>query len=639
MPLVPLSCLSRLVFRHSHRRAQSTCKFWAELLRRSGESNPAAAAIWDAAWLTVPVRNDHGTIILTAEHALRRAPAGERIMLAAGTVLHGQIMVAQHLHVRCEEGVKAQGTLILHGGELTNTTLPGQILRAQTKESQTSQQTRRGETVGGVLENLTFSHYNDEAIIINSGGTWTLEHVTVLSSRRGKRSVTAMRVREGGSLRLVQCTVGDASSAVLLERAPCSLRASDCTFYNIKEAINTRGGGRVEIEASSFEQTDVALNVDDLTTGAVTRCHFGEASSVFGNWLRPKAFRLRDNLYTTAEAQEEAEEAEAAAAVEAAEEAAAEEAAEAAAAADAVHAAEAAEAEVAAASAPPAGAACASDQSEPGSSSTAAAAACDDAVEVPGGMSESALSDDETGHGDYFQVEKLVACRNSRGMAIDGYKLNMRLYKVRWAGYGPGFDSWEPADGIPKQLIEMFRDKLPGVRVAHLPGQRVPKAGAGAGHSRQQQRLDSRHQQRLAPPRSKASGKLPVRVAGGGASSQMRGGGGRGGTSGSGSGGAGGSGGRAGGGGELAVDLWEALITAAVDATPRNVPRVVARPVTGWDALPIPTPLADPWTGWVGGGAGPSAPPWPTTFPARPNMCGAARALESSFADAEADSA
>ena len=69
----------------SLRRAQATCHAWREQLDRS---NPVCAALWKAAWLTVPVRNEKtGKILLTAEHALRRAPAGERIMLAAGTAL------------------------------------------------------------------------------------------------------------------------------------------------------------------------------------------------------------------------------------------------------------------------------------------------------------------------------------------------------------------------------------------------------------------------------------------------------------------------------------------------------------------------------------------------------------------------
>ena len=116
-------------------------------------------------------------------------------------------------------------------------------------------------------------------------------------------------------------------------------------------------------------------------------------------------------------------------------------------------------------------------------SSQAAAVACDDPVEVPGGMSESALSDDETGHGDYFQVEKLVACRNSRGMAIDGYKLNMRLYKVRWAGYGEGDDTWEPLQTLHsvKGLVQAYEraERAKGDTEKKQAGKRKKREAAG----------------------------------------------------------------------------------------------------------------------------------------------------------------
>ena len=34
------------------------------------------------------------------------------------------------------------------------------------------------------------------------------------------------------------------------------------------------------------------------------------------------------------------------------------------------------------------------------------------------------------------------------------------LYKVRWAGYGPGDDTWEPAENLPAALIREYKQGL-----------------------------------------------------------------------------------------------------------------------------------------------------------------------------------
>jgi len=54
-----------------------------------------------------------------------------------------------------------------------------------------------------------------------------------------------------------------------------------------------------------------------------------------------------------------------------------------------------------------------------------------------------------------YIVDKIVGERTKRGKT---------LFKIRWKGYGPQHDSWEPAkefeDAAGKDLIEKFRDTL-----------------------------------------------------------------------------------------------------------------------------------------------------------------------------------
>lgn len=489
----------------SLRRAQATCRAWRDQLDRK---NPASATTWKSAWLTVPVRDvTNGRILLTAEHALRRAPAGENIMLAAGTDLMGDVMIAQHLHVRCEEGVHVHGRLVLHGGSLTTTTLPGQILRAQTHSAprrkhaaspyidtdialRMMSRSRREDVAapssavvstsaaaaadGGIIENLKCLHYNDEAVVVNSG-LWQLQNCSVHTSKKGKRACTAVHVREGATLKLDGCDVSDCSSGISLERPTCKLVVSKTSFLNLSQAILTLGGGHVEVSGCSFARVDIALKIDDRVSGFAQENVFGEGSSVFGRWARAPTFKLRDNnTYISAEAQaevaelleEEAEEeaqAMAMALVEA-EKAAAQAAARAGAEAEQAAAKQAAAERYAAQKAA---------VSQPGKAA---------AVDSSRGAMNGRDDDDDQGDG-YFQAERLVARKLSEGLAVDGYKRNTVLYLVRWLGYAPEYDSWEPAGNITPELIAHYnairaRSTAPTRRPAPRPPSRVPARAA-----------------------------------------------------------------------------------------------------------------------------------------------------------------
>ena len=99
-------------------RVACTCHAWGHLLRR-GPSTPAAA-IWGAAWLTVPMFGEdelgRPCVTLTAADALRRAPPGERVRLRAGTTITEEVNVLQPLQLLAEENVTMKGKLVLQGG-------------------------------------------------------------------------------------------------------------------------------------------------------------------------------------------------------------------------------------------------------------------------------------------------------------------------------------------------------------------------------------------------------------------------------------------------------------------------------------------------------------------------------------------
>ena len=55
-------------------------------------------------------------------------------------------------------------------------------------------------------------------------------------------------MRNSATLDLRRCGVRDCAHAVVLERNTSTVHAERCSFTNVKEAFQTRGGGTVELE-------------------------------------------------------------------------------------------------------------------------------------------------------------------------------------------------------------------------------------------------------------------------------------------------------------------------------------------------------------------------------------------------------
>ena len=81
------------------------------------------------------------------------------------------------------------------------------------------------------------------------GGHWTLEDCEVDSTKRSRAS-SAVIVRNAATLDLRRCAVRDCAHAVVLERKTSTVHAERCSFTNVKEAFQTRGGGTVGLESN-----------------------------------------------------------------------------------------------------------------------------------------------------------------------------------------------------------------------------------------------------------------------------------------------------------------------------------------------------------------------------------------------------
>ena len=222
----------------SLQRVACTCHAWGHLLRR-GQGTPAAA-IWGAAWLTVPMfgEDEHGRpcVTLTAADALRRAPPGERVRLRAGTTITEEVNVLQPVELLAEENVTMKGKLVLQGGSFA----PG--------------------VRHGVVRGLKLRHFMEEAVNV-IGGHWTLEDCDIDSTKRTRAS-SAVIVRNNATLDLRRCAVRDCAHAVVLERAASKVVAERCSFTNVKEGFYTRGGGTVRCDpARTSSPTPVHLRL------------------------------------------------------------------------------------------------------------------------------------------------------------------------------------------------------------------------------------------------------------------------------------------------------------------------------------------------------------------------------------------
>ncbi|XP_066986908.1 M-phase phosphoprotein 8-like isoform X4 [Macrobrachium rosenbergii] len=81
-------------------------------------------------------------------------------------------------------------------------------------------------------------------------------------------------------------------------------------------------------------------------------------------------------------------------------------------------------------------------------------------------MSDSGPSGSEASNqGEYFYVEKILDVKQ------EGRNEDARRYRVRWAGYGPQSDTWEPSSNFHPTLLQQFEshyERMRKERVAFL---------------------------------------------------------------------------------------------------------------------------------------------------------------------------
>ena len=114
------------------------CRSLRALLRK----RPATASMWACARLTVPVIGEDGVTRLTAADAMRRAPAGARLLIRTGTVIPENVELLHPLEIVAEPHVALHGCLRLQGGSLF-----------------------AGNGSAGLVRGIQFRHYRDEAVV------------------------------------------------------------------------------------------------------------------------------------------------------------------------------------------------------------------------------------------------------------------------------------------------------------------------------------------------------------------------------------------------------------------------------------------------------------------------------------------
>ena len=250
-------------------RAAAACKQWHQ-------QTAEAVELYEHTWLAVSAAR--------LLDVLGQAPEGERILVTEG-MLTGPITCARALHLRAAANVLLNGTLVLQD------TGPDRV---------------------GIVEGFKINNFMEPAVLVYGCGRqsnaprWQMRSCVLTSSRRNARSATAIQVATsrypgqdaGCSLILTEVKIESAVHAICLERAPCHVQCTDCHFVNTKEAIITRGGGRVCVEGSTFDpRSGAAFKLDERVTGHARRNHL-KSGSMFGRWERPAGFRCKANTYT-----------------------------------------------------------------------------------------------------------------------------------------------------------------------------------------------------------------------------------------------------------------------------------------------------------------------------------------------------
>ena len=244
-------------------RAARVCKRWNQLVDR-------ALHLFQHAFLSVSPT--------TIVDALKLAPPNERILIVRGSKLTGPLIMTHALHIKAEEDVILRGQL---------------LLRSSVHDA----------CHGGIVEGLKIEHFMESAVVVSGGQVttkprWELRNCEITSSRKRSRSSTAIQIFPGGHLSLVGVSIDSAVHAVCVDGTPGRLSAVDCTFTNTKEAIVTRGGGRLSVEDSTFRSNNTAFLLDEHVIG-VSRRNLVADGSMFGKFLRPAGFRCHSNTYAS----------------------------------------------------------------------------------------------------------------------------------------------------------------------------------------------------------------------------------------------------------------------------------------------------------------------------------------------------
>lgn len=223
-------------------QAELVCHQWQQETTR-------ATALWRHTWLTVTAT--------TVADVLKAAPEGERLLISENVV--GMLTVTRGVHLRAAPGVTLSGQLrlqdcpdndehgvidgltILHFMD-TAVVVQGQGKRTSPPRWELRKWSSRPEALKRDVMITADAHWHDptRSVFENHARLYSCQ---ILSSRRNAKASTAVvlmtsrsrRQNAGGSLTLVGCTIADTKCAISVERAPCKLLASACTFARCRE--------------------------------------------------------------------------------------------------------------------------------------------------------------------------------------------------------------------------------------------------------------------------------------------------------------------------------------------------------------------------------------------------------------------
>ena len=260
-----LDVVGRLGETNSLRAAACVCIGWSQLLDRARSKE--ADDIWKRAVLVAPRRR------MTLGAAVRSLRPGDRLRIAAGT--HPSPLHIPHaLEIDAEPGALLTGpiTLGVGGGDSSGGRL-------------------------GTLRGVQVDHFYETAITVLAGD-WLLERCGVASSRAPARACVSLVLRAAATVSMEGCELSGCSSGVLLSSAAAKLVARGCAFRNVRAAIASERGGRIEVDHCAFDLAqslgDVGFKLAGDTVGHVSECEIGEAQGpqLWGRIVPPEGVRL-----------------------------------------------------------------------------------------------------------------------------------------------------------------------------------------------------------------------------------------------------------------------------------------------------------------------------------------------------------